>query len=299
MNEEFENQEVEQEELDSGFEIEVEDDTPEEDRGRPRLSDEELEKPVEVPDDELQNYSEGIQKRIKSLTHRYHEERRRREEAQREREELLGRFKSEFERRQQVEETLAKGENVLVGEAKNRIEAQMSQAELAYRNAYESGDTDQILKAQRELNRLEAERVRVESFKPREFKPEQLPEQYSRPRYQEPDDKAKAWAERNPWFQQDEEMTAVAFALHKKLTTGPNAVDPTSDEYYSRIDEGIRNRFPENFSDTQRQPANVVAPASRATKTPRKVKLTQTQVRLAKRLGLTPEQYASQLLKDM
>ena len=298
MNQEFENQEVEQE-VDSGFEIEIEDDTPEEDRGRPRLSDEELEKPLEVPDDELQNYSEGIQKRIKSLTHRYHEERRRREEAQREREELLGRFKSEFERRQQVEETLAKGETVLVGEAKNRIEAQMSQAELAYRNAYESGDTDQILKAQRELNRLEAERVRVDSFKPREFKPEQLPEQYSRPRYLEPDDKAKAWAERNPWFQQDEEMTAVAFALHKKLTTGPNAVDPTSDEYYNRIDEGIRNRFPENFPDTYRQPASVVAPASRSTRNPRKVKLTQTQVRLAKRLGLTNEQYASQLLKDM
>ena len=298
MNQEFENQEVEQE-VDSGFEIEIEDDTPEEDRGRPRLSDEELEKPLEVPDDELQNYSEGIQKRIKSLTHRYHEERRRREEAQREREELLGRFKSEFERRQQVEETLAKGETVLVGEAKNRIEAQMSQAELAYRNAYESGDTDQILKAQRELNRLEAERLRVDSFKPREFKPEQLPEQYSRPRYLEPDDKAKAWAERNPWFQQDEEMTAVAFALHKKLTTEPNAVDPTSDEYYNRIDEGIRNRFPENFPDTYRQPASVVAPASRSTRNPRKVKLTQTQVRLAKRLGLTNEQYASQLLKDM
>ena len=298
MNQEFENQEVEQE-VDSGFEIEIEDDTPEEDRGRPRLSDEELEKPLEVPDDELQNYSEGIQKRIKSLTHRYHEERRRREEAQREREELLGRFKSEFERRQQVEETLAKGETVLVGEAKNRIEAQMSQAELAYRSAYESGDTDQILKAQRELNRLEAERLRVDSFKPRQFKPEQLPEQYSRPQVQEPDDKAKAWAERNPWFQQDEEMTAVAFALHKRLTTGPNAVDPTSDEYYNRIDEGIRNRFPENFSDTHRQPASVVAPASRSTRNPRKVKLTQTQVRLAKRLGLTNEQYASQLLKDM
>lgn len=299
MNEEeVDNVEVEE---DSGFEIEIEDDTPEEDRGRPRLSDEELEKPVEVPDEELQNYSDTIQKRIKSLTHRYHEERRRKEEAQREREELLARFKSEFERRQQVEETLAKGENVLVGEAKNRIEAQMSQAELAYRSAYESGDTDQIIKAQRELNRLENEKLRVEQYKPREFKPEELPEQYSRaqktPQVPEPDEKAKAWAERNPWFQKDDEMTAVAFALHSRLTRD-EGVDPTSDEYYSRIDEGIRNRFPDKFTDSQRQPANVVASASRATKSARKVKLTPTQVRLAKRLGLTNEQYASQLIKE-
>lgn len=296
MNEELENQEVELEQ-DEGFEIEIEDDTPEEDRGRPRLSDEELEKPVEVPDDELQNYSESIQKRIKSLTHRYHEERRRREEASREREELLTRFKKEFETRQKLQEELAKGETILVDQAKNRIESQIAQAESAYRNAYETGNTDEILKAQRELTRLENERVRVSEFKPREYKPEELPEQYRRPTVRVPDQRAQQWAERNPWFQKDKEMTAVAFAVHEQLVS--QGIDPSTDEYYNQIDQRVRTRFPEKFSDSQRQVANVVAPASRATKSSGKIKLTQTQVRLAKRLGISNEQYASQLMKDL
>lgn len=292
-NEEFENEEFETEEI----EIEIEDDTPEEDRGRPRLSDEELEKTVDVPDEELQNFSEGVQKRIKSLTHRYHEERRRREEAQREREELLGRFKTEFERRQKIEEELAKGESLLVDQAKGRIESQIAQAESSYRNAYETGDPETILKAQRELTRLENERMRVTEYRPREFKPQELPEEFRKPQVPVPDQKAQDWAAKNPWFQQDEEMTAVAFAIDKRIRS--QGIDPRTDEYYAEIDKGIRNRFPEKFSDSQRQPANVVAPASRASKKPKQYKLTQTQVRLAKRLGLTNEQYASQVLKEM
>ena len=283
------------------LEIIIEDDTPEEDRGRPRLSDEEMSKPVEVPDEELANYTEGIQKRIKQLTHRFHEERRRKEEAERERDESLTRFKSEFEKRQKVEETLAKGENILVDEAKSRVDAELNRAESDYKSAYESGDTDSIVKTQRELARLEAEKVRLNTYRPKEYVPEQLPEQ-SKPKGPEPTERDKQWLQDNPWYQNRTsptygEMTAVALAIHEAYVTEGGV--PGSEAYYNRINEGVRKRFPEQFSDTQKQPANVVAPAGRANNTSRSVRLTETQIRLCNRLGLTHEQYARQFLKDM
>ena len=278
------------------IEIIIEDDTPVEDRGRPRLSDEEISKPLDVPDEELANYSEGMQKRIKQLTHRYHEERRRKEEAERERDESVVRFKSEFEKRQKVEETLAKGENVLVDEAKSRIDAELSRAETDYKSAYESGDTDSIVKTQRDLARLEAEKVRLNTYRPKEFVPEQLPER-TKPQAQQPTERDKAWLQDNPWFEKDRQMTALAYAIHESAQE--DGVIPGSEAYYERINEGVRKRFPENFSDTQRQPANVVAPAGRATKNPRQVKISESQKRLCSRLGITHEQYARQFLKDM
>lgn len=294
LNEEFEN-EIETPDDDS-LEVEIVDDTPEQDRGRPRRADD---KEPEIPeDDELANYSENVQSRIKKLRFEYHEERRRKEEAERIREEAITRAKNLYEENQKLKETLTKGESMLIDQAKTRIDSEINQAKVAYRNAYESGDTDAILEAQEKLTALQTEKYKVSDYKPVEYKPEPEPEFFKQtPRVPEPDAKAKAWAERNTWFQQDPEMTAYAFGVHEKLVK--NGIDPTSDEYYAQIDENIRKRFPENFGDShQRKPSTVVAPAGRSSKSPRKITLTQTQVALAKRLGLSPEQYAAQLLKE-
>lgn len=301
---ELENESVEvenSEDQDSGFEIEVVDDTPEQDRGRPRLPDEELEKDPEVPEDEIQNYSDSVKKRISQLTHRIHEERRRKEESERIREEAIVAAKRLHEENNRLKKTLTQGEQVLVDQAKNRIDAQIEQAKFSYRNAYETGDTDKILEAQERLTALQSEKFKISDYRPQQYieSPEpsftQAPQ---RPKIVEPDAKAKSWAEKNPWFQKDPEMTSYAFGVHQRLVT--EGYDTSSDEYYAAIDESVQKRFPENFGGSQqRQPGNVVAPASRASKGPRKMKLTQSQVALAKRLGLTNEQYAAQMLKDM
>jgi hypothetical protein len=300
LEQEIETTEIETpEEEDSGFEIEVVDDTPEKDRNRPRRDDD---KEPEIPEDnEIENYSENVQKRIKQLRFEYHEERRRKEEAERIREEAISAAKRLHEENNRLKKTLTQGEQVLVDQARNRIDAQIEQAKFNYRNAYETGDTDKILEAQENLTALQAEKFKLSDYRPQQYveSPEpnftQAPQ---RPQVAEPDAKAKSWAERNPWFQKDPEMTSYAFGVHQRLVT--EGYDTSSDEYYAAIDESIQKRFPENFGGSQqRQPGNVVAPASRASKGPRKIKLTQTQVALAKRLGLTNEQYAAQMLKEM
>lgn len=289
-------QEIQTEERDE-LEVEVVDDTPEEDRDKPRRPD--GAEPDLGDDEELQDVSKKVQSRISKLRYEYHEERRAKEEAQRLREEAINMAKQAYEENQRLKQTLAQGENVLVDQAKSRIESQIKQAEISYRNAYESGDSDQIIQAQRQLSALEYERAKLGEYKPVQYQPDPEPEffnqQQARPQVPKPDAKAMAWAERNPWFQTDPEMTSYAFGVHQKLVE--QGYDPTSDAYYEQIDENVRKRFPENFGNSQR-PGNVVAPAGRASKSPRKIKLTKTQVALAKRLGITPEQYAAQMLKE-
>lgn len=300
--EQEENLETEAQEIDteesSGFEVEVVDDTPEEDRDRPRRPDDA--EPDIGDDEELTDVSKKVQSRINKLRYEYHEERRRKEEAERLREEALNVAKTAYEENQRLKQTLSQGEQVLVDQAKNRIEAQIKQAELAYRNAYESGDSDQIILAQRQLNSLEYERAKVSDYRPKQYTPDPQPEFFNQqaqttPQVPQPDEKAVAWAERNPWFQKDPEMTSYAFGVHQKLVE--QGYNPSTDAYYQQIDENVRKRFPENFGQSQR-PGNVVAPAGRASKSPRKIKLTRTQVALAKRLGISPEQYAAQMLKE-
>ena len=296
-NLETEAQEVSTNESDD-YEVEIVDDTPEEDRDRPRRADDA--EPDIGDEEELTDVSKKVQNRINKLRYEYHEERRRKEEAERLREEALNVAKQAYEENQRLKQTLSQGEQVLVDQAKNRIEAQIKQAEVAYRNAYESGDSDQILLAQRQLNALEYERAKVSDYRPKEYQPDPEPEFFRQqtqaaPQVPIPDAKAMAWAERNPWFQKDPEMTSYAFGVHQKLVE--QGYNPQTDAYYQQIDENVRKRFPENFGNSQR-PGNVVAPAGRASKSPRKIKLTKTQVALAKRLGITPEQYAAQMLKE-
>jgi hypothetical protein len=289
---------------DDGFEIEVVDDTPEPDRGKPRRAEDA--DPQLPEDEEIQSYSEGVQKRIKQLKFEYHEERRRKEEAARLQEEALRYAQQVKTENDRLRKTLEEGEGVLVNQAKGRVAAELDKAKAAYKAAYESGDSDALIEAQERLTTLQTEKMRYDSYRPQPRQAQTPAPEYTRPQPQppKPDAKAVAWAQKNTWFERDSEMTGYAYGLHEKLVK--SGVDPRSDEYYNQIDRAVRRVFPDKFDDgqieevaPQRQAGNVVAPAARSGKKPRKVQLTSTQVALAKRLGLSNEQYAAQLMKEM
>jgi len=299
------NAQSEETDSDDGFEIEVVDDTPEEDKGKPRRA--ESAQPNVPDDDEVEKYSEGVQKRIKQLKFEYHEERRAKEESARLQDEAL-RFAQQVKaENEQLRKTLSEGEGVLVNQAKGRVSAELDKAKSAFKVAYEAGDPDALLAAQEQLNVLQNEKVRYDNYKPQPQRAEPAPQpQYEAPAAQppKPDKLAMDWASRNDWFEKDPEMTGYAYGLHEKLVK--SGVDPRTEEYYNELDTAVRRVFPDKFGDEiieesapQRQAGNVVAPAARSGKRPRKVQLTSTQVSLAKRLGLSNEQYAAQLMKEM
>ena len=289
---------------DDGFEIEIVDDTPQEDQGKPRRA--ENAEPKIPSDDEVEKYSEGVQKRIKQLKFEFHEERRAKEEAARMQEEALRyaqQIKAENDR---LKKTLDEGEASLINQAKGRIDAQLDKAKAAYKAAYESGDPDALLAAQEQLTTIQNEKYRVDNYKPQQRVQQQAPQPtYQQPAAQPPkvDQKALEWGKRNDWFEKDPEMTGYAYGLHEKLVK--QGIDPRSDQYYDEIDKSIRRVFPDRFDDglieeeaPHRQHGSVVAAPSKTTKKPRTVRLTSTQASLAKRLGLTNEQYAAQLMKE-
>jgi len=291
---------------DSGFDIEILDDTPEEDRDKPRRA--EGSEPEVPKDSEIENYGENVQKRIKQLKYEYHEERRAKEEAARLREEAVTFAQKTYEENKKLRKALEEGEGVLVEQAKGRVESELELAKKSYKEAYELGDPDKLLDAQERLSKAQYDRNQVESYKPSypEPEPEQQPAPQPAPQpVRRADPKAEEWAKDNDWFNRDTEMTGYAFGVHEKLVR-EEGLDPSRDaeEYYRRIDESMRSRFPDKFGveeieeAPQRQAGSVVAPASRSAKKPRKVQLTSTQVALAKRIGVTPEQYAAQLLKE-
>lgn len=301
----IESAKTETEQTDDGFEIEVVDDTPEEDKGKPRRA--ENAEPQVPSDDEVEKYSEGVQKRIKQLKFEFHEERRLKEEAARLQDEALRYAGQMQEENENLRKTLEEGEGVLVNQAKGRVTAEIDKAKTAYKAAYESGDSDALIEAQARLSELQVEKSRYDNYRPKP-RPEPEPE----PLYEQenieppkPSEMGMKWAEKNTWFQNDPEMTGYAFGVHEKLIK--SGVAPDTEEYYTKIDDAVRRVFPDKFDDgpiieesaPQRQTGNVVAPAARSGKKPRKVQLTSTQVSLAKRLGLSNEQYAAQLMKEM
>ena len=283
------------------FEIEVVDDTPDPDKGRKPL-----EEPVnEVTDDELSKYDEGVQKRIKKLSHGYHDERRAKEAALREREEALKFAQKIIEENKTLKKNLGANETLLAGSAKQNAEMALDQARAKYKAAYDAGDADQIVAAQEELTQAKLRLDKVENFKPTSLQepetPVNIPKFAPEPQV---DSKALAWQRQNKWFGRDEEMTSFALGLHEKLVK--NGVDPTSDDYYERLNGRLRQVFPENFSDgvekqeekPKRTSSNVVAPASRSV-APKKITLTQTQVALAKKLRIPLEAYARKVAEGM
>lgn len=281
------------------FDIEVVDDTPDPDKGRKPLPE-----PVgEVTDDELSKYDESVQKRIKKLSHGYHDERRAKEAALREREEALRFAQQIVEENKRLKTDLNSNSTLLVGTAIKNAELALDQARKKYKEAYDAGDSDQILAAQEELTGAKLKLDRISNVKPSSLQNTETPVNIApRPAPEIPraDPKALAWQQQNQWFGNDEEMTSFALGLHEKLVK--SGVDPTSDEYYERVNSRIREKFPENFPGLEeklkRTSSNVVAPASRNV-APKKITLTQTQVALAKKLKIPLDLYARKVAEGM
>jgi len=282
--------------------VEVVDDTPEADRGREPMPKEIVE---ELESDELEEYSDKVKTRLKQMKKVWHDERREKERVQREQQEALNAAHRLLEENRQLKRTLSQGEQSLVGSYKQTAEYEIDAARRAYRDAYESGDADKVVDAQEKLSRATLRLQQVEQYQPtlqhQETEVDTVPQRVQQPRL---DQKTVTWQESNTWYGTDPEMTASALGLHQKLVNerGPQYVG--SDEYWTAIDKTMRRRFPDYFGDEEapksssreNKSANVVAPASRS-RSPKKIVLKQSQLAIAKRLGLTPEQYARELMK--
>jgi hypothetical protein len=283
-------------EVEGDSEIEVVDDTPEEDKGRPPMK----EPPADVTDEELSQYSDGVKKRIQHFSKGYHEERRAKEAALREREEAIRLAQSLVEENKKLQSSQGQTQQVLLEQAKKVVENELSEAKRKYKEAYESGDSDGLVAAQEELTAAKIKADRVNNFKPAPLQQEKPAVQPAPQPVEQPvqvDPKAAAWQDANPWFGTDDEMTALALTVHRKLVE--SGVSPNSDEYYDRINNRMRQVFPDAFhSEKTVKKASVVAPATRST-APKKIVLTKSQVNIAKRLGLTNEQYARAVAEEM
>ena len=290
---------------DNDIDLEIEDDTPPQDKGREPLPKDVVE---ELEKDELTDYSERVKQRMAQLKKVWHDERRAKEAADRERQEAIKFAQQIAEENKKLKTTLSSGEETYIQTLKSALENQLNLAKRDYREAYDTGNTEQIIEAQQRMNDAQFKLTQANNYAPQYKSTLQEPEkdvyiQQNQPQTIKPDNKALAWQEKNDWFGQDEEMTSLALGVHEKLVR--SGIDPTSDEYYRRIDSTMQKRFPEYFGDAtldeetpaqRTKPSTVVAPATRST-APKKVRLTKTQVALAKKFGLTPEQYARETLK--
>ena len=252
-----------------------------------------------VTEEELNEYSDKVRKRIQHFTKGYHDERRKAEAAAREKEEAIRLAQQLLQENEKLKQESSKTQTALLEQAKARINHELEASKRAYKQAYESGDSDKVVEAQIALNNVQAKAERLAAYKPA-LQPKQV-EVKPEPVAPAVDSKALEWQKSNPWFGSDDEMTSLALGLHQKLVR--EGIDPQSEEYYDRINRRMRQVFPDAFESEDESPErprrnNVVAPASRST-APKKIVLTKTAVALAKRLGLTPEQYARQVAEDM
>jgi hypothetical protein len=278
------------------IEIEIEDDTPEEDRNRAPME----EAPKEITDDELSKYDESVKKRIKHFSKGYHEERRKAESAIREKEEAIRLTQQVVEENKKLKGSLNTNQAALLEQAKKVVATEVDQARKKYKEAYESGDADAIITAQEDMTAAKLKAERVNNFRPAPLQEEEISVQTTPQPAEDP--KALAWQQKNSkWFGVDDEMTSFALGLHSKLVK--SGVDTQSDEYYERLNSRLRQVFPDEFESGK--PANAqtsprksnVAPATRST-APRKIVLTQTQVNLAKKLGVPLELYARKAAEE-
>jgi hypothetical protein len=292
------------------IEIKLEDDTPPEDRGRKPLPKDIVD---ELDKDDLEEYSEKVKKRLGQMKKVWHDERRAKEAVAREKDEALRFAQTQFEENRRLKQRLGVGEKAYIQEVTKAAANELGTAKEKLKQAYDSGDSDKITDAQEALTDAKLRLKEYERFQPSlqdELERVQPNQQVTTPPQPAPaaDQKAENWKARNSWFGDDEEMTALALGLHEKLVR--SGVDPRSDDYYRRIDETMRKRFPESFEGDEEtttqtrepekpsrtKPANVVAPVTRGT-APRQVRLTSSQVALAKKLGISNEQYAREIMK--
>jgi hypothetical protein len=282
------------------FEVEVEvvDDTPEEDRGRKPAP-----PPDEVSDDELTQYSESVQKRIKKFSRGYHDERRAKEAALREKEEAIRLAQAVLDENKRLKGSLGASQNVLTEQAKKVVGNELEEAKRKLKAAHEAFDPDAIVDAQEALTAAKMRAERLENLRPAPLQPEENKVQIPQPAPVTVDSKAAQWQKDNSWFGSDDEMTAFALGLHQKLVK--QGVNPQSDEYYEKINSRMRQVFPDEFQDDEveekpkpKAKAPVVAPATRST-APKKIVLTASQQAIAKRLGVSLEDYAKQVALEM
>ena len=277
------------------FEIEIVDDTPERDRGKQPLN-----KEVADPtDDEIANYSQNVQARIKELTHARHDERRKAEAALREKQELERLTHQLLEENKSLKKNVNTGREIIVSSAKEKAEADLVMARKMYKEAQEAYDTDAIIAAQEALAEAKWKIENLKNYRPTPLQEDENPVQSQTRQTQtvQPDEKSLRWQAKNQWFGSNgfEEVTSFALGLHQKLVN--SGVDPRSDEYYEQIDSRVRSKFPEVFGEPEQKPASaakrpsmVVAPASRSTGV-KKVQLTPTQAALVKKFNLDPVKY--------
>jgi hypothetical protein len=288
------------------FQVEIEDDTPAEDRDK-KPSEAEFVESLE--NDELDEYSAEAKKKIAGFRKIYHDERRAKEAADRERQEAIDLAKRLYDENKSLKGRVNSTEKVAVDSYKVTAQQEMEIAKREYREAYEAGDSEKLVDAQEKMTSARIKMDKANNAAENIDNRKALQEQENEVQIQQvrkpvvPDTKAATWQERNNWFGQDDEMTSLALGLHEKLVKENGMAYATTDEYYKRIDETMRKRFPENFEDVEDEkpqsrskPSTVVAPASRSTSS-KKIKLNTSQQSIAKKLGLTNEQYARELMK--
>jgi hypothetical protein len=290
---------TEDDQTDEQIIIDVEDNTPEEDRNKPPLPEKVKE---ELYNDELEDYSSKVKKKLIQMKKLAHDERREKENALREQQEAISFAQRVMEENKRLKSNLNNSEKNVLATVQKAVEMEMNEAKRAYREAYDSGDTDKVMEAQERLTQATLKVEKVKNFRPQPLQEQETPVQMQPQPVQQvrPDPSAQAWQSENPWFGEDEEMTSLALGLHERLKREGVAV--SSQEYYRRIDATIRKRFPEKFEEEAEQESrpvrksSVVAPATRST-SPKRVRLNPSEMSLAKKLNLTPEQYAKAKLE--
>ena len=299
---------------DDGFDVEIEDDTPRKDRGR-KPDDTPPEDPTE---DELASYDEKVQSRLKKFTRGYHDERRAKEEALREREAAEKLAKQLWDQNRKLQEQVSLGSRAYIEQSKSSAEMEFENAKKKYKEAYESGDSDAVVDAQAEVSRATLNLDKVQNMRPLQVEENDVQIQQRSTNQPNVSQRDQRWMQKNTWFGTDPEMTASALGLHQKLAKEHGADFVGSDDYYKRVDATMRRRFPEYYDDAQSdeddtpskkvsepayedepprratKPANVVAPASRSTP-PNRIRLKASEAAIARRLGVPLEEYAKQV----
>lgn len=287
--------------------VEIEDDTPPEDRHVSPLSDEVKEELEKV--DESKDYSHNVKVKFKQYKKAWHDERRAKEAAYREQQEALQIAQNILEENKRLKEVLQNGEKELISSYQSSAEIELEQAKRNFKDAYDSGEADKLLEAQQEMIKAQLKLDKAKNFKPTVQTGEnQVQTAQKPPAQQQMDPKVAAWVSKNEWFVDPNKrgMRRYAEGVHEELAERYGKAFIGTDEYFNSIDKEVRKRFPEEFASSRSndedeppqrtKPSTVVAPAKRST-APKKVVLTKTQVGLAKKFGLTPEQYARELMK--
>ena len=295
--------------LEDEFEIEIVDDTPEEDRKNATPMPKEI--VDELENDNLEEFAGEAKQKLLQMKKVWNDERRAKEAALREQQEAIRVAQQLVEENKKLKGKLSTGEQTLVANYKENVVRELEMAKRAYKEAYDSGDADLLSEAQEKLIDVKMKAQEIERYRP-EYSEEalqseetdvQIPQQAPK---LEP--KTQAWLDKNSWYGTDDDMSYLAMGIHRRLERDGVALG--SDHYFSVIDKEMRQRFPEKFADTAQaeveqetktstKPSSqrpVVAPATRST-SPKKISLTPTQVQLAKKFNLTPEQYARELTK--